>query len=445
MAPRFDLVLKGGTIVAPDAIQSADIGVKGGVIAAIGALAAGDAAQVIDAKGLHVLPGVIDTQVHFREPGLTHKEDLATGSAAAVLGGVTSVFEMPNTLPPTTTAELLKDKLNRADGRMRCDYAFYLGATADNVDRLAELELLPGCAGVKIFMGASTGDLLLADDLLPHALKAGRRRVAVHAEDESRLKERRPLAEIPNATPGLHPVWRDVETAVRATSRLIALARECRRPVHVLHVSTAEEIDLLGSARAVASCEVTPQHLTLAAPDCYEQLGTKAQMNPPIREARHRDALWRGIAEGIVDLIGSDHAPHTAREKDQAYPHSPSGMPGVQTLLPLMLDHLHRGRLDLATLVALTSANAARLFGLKGKGAIKVGYEADFALVDLERRHRIEEKWLASKCGWSPFAGTTVTGWPVMTILRGQVVMRDGALVGAPSGQALRFELAPET
>jgi dihydroorotase len=421
-------------------MATADVGVRRGRITRVGALLAKGAAVVLDARGLFVLPGVIDTQVHFREPGLTHKEDLATGSAAAVLGGVTSVFEMPNTDPPTTTAEALADKLRRAAGRAACDYAFYVGATGENTDALASLESTPGCCGVKVFMGSSTGSLLLADDEgVLSVLRATRRRVAVHAEDEGRLRERKAVFAQPGR-PQSHPVWRDAEVALRATTRLLSLAREAGRRVHVLHVTTAEEMDLLARHREVATVEVTPQHLTLEAPECYERLGTLAQMNPPIRDARHRAALWRALGLGFVDLVGSDHAPHTLEEKARPYPESPSGMAGVQTLLPLLLDHAHAGRLSLPRLVDLTSTGPARVFGLQGKGRIAEGADADLVLVDRARRRTITNAWIRSRCGWTPFDGREVTGWPVATILRGRVVMRDDELLGPPSGQPLRFE-----
>lgn len=441
MGAGYDLIVRGGRVALPEGSVNADIAVRDGRIMAVGQLEGGSAGETIDARGLDVLPGVIDTQVHFREPGMEHKEDLASGTAGAALGGVTAVFEMPNTRPSTTSAALLADKFARARGRVHCDIAFYVGATAENADELGRLERLPGCCGVKLFMGSSTGDLLVADEAtLVRVLKGGRRRMAVHAEDDARLAARK--AEIPaGAGVRWHPEWRDVETALLATRRLLALAREHKRPVHVLHVTTAEEALLLARHKDVASVEVTPQHLTLAAPDCYERLGSLAQMNPPIRDARHREALWQAVSQGVVDVIGSDHAPHTRAEKAQAYPASPSGMPGVQTLLPLMLDHMHHGRLTLERLVELTSGMPARLFGIKGKGRIGAGLDADLVLVDLKRRQRIEQSWLASKCGWSPFAGVTVTGWPVMTVLRGQVVAREGELVKKAEGRPLEFNL----
>ncbi len=437
-ATRFDMVLTGGRIAMPSGIARADIGVRDGRIAAIGDLARHDAGLQLDVTGLHVLPGVIDTQVHFREPGNEHKEDLETGSRAAVLGGVVAVFEMPNTSPPTTTAEAVTDKLTRAKGRMWCDHAFYVGATAENVAALSALERLPGVAGVKVFMGSSTGSLLVPDDAtLARVLTATRRRVAIHAEDEARLIARKDL--IKPGDPATHPLWRDAETALSATKRVIALAERLHRRIHVLHVTTAEEMAFLAQHKEWASVEVTPQHLTLSAPGCYHRLGTLAQMNPPIRSRRHRAALWQALREGVVDVIGSDHAPHSREEKARSYPHSPSGMPGVQTLLPLLLHHHAHGRLSLQRLVDLTSAGAARLFGLLGKGRIAVGYDADFSIVDLKARWTITEDWLASRAGWSPFTGMTITGRPIGTIIRGHRVMWEGELVDSPIGRPLRF------
>ena len=440
----YDLIVRGGRVVSPAGIEPADVGVRAGRIAAIGDLGRDAADEVVDAAGLHVLPGLIDTQVHFREPGHEHKEDMATGSAAAALGGIATVFEMPNASPPTTDPEALADKLARAAGRMHTDHAFFIGATDENAGDLARLERLPGCCGVKLFMGSSTGGLLVDDEAaLRRVLSCGARRLAVHAEDEDRLRARKSLAA--TGDPRTHPVWRDVETAVAATARLLGLARAFGRRVHVLHVSTADELDLLADHRDVATVEVTPQHLTLAAPACYERLGTLAQMNPPIRDEGHRRALWRAVDQGLVDVIGSDHAPHLPEEKEKAYPASPSGMPGVQTLLPVMLDHVAAGRLTLARLVDLLAAGPARVYGIAGKGRIALGYDADLTLVDLARHEEITYRWLASRCGWSPFAGWRVTGWPVATLVRGRVVMRDGALVGPPAGAPVRFleTLAP--
>ncbi len=440
MSAHFDLILEGGTVVNQDGVGARDIGVNGEKIAAMGSLSQVAAGERVDCRGLHILPGVIDSQVHFREPGLTHKEDLETGSAAAVLGGVTAVFEMPNTDPPTVSAAALEDKLERATGRMHCDFAFWVGGTHDNVDDLPELERLPGAAGIKVFMGSSTGKLLVGDDAGVLAiLKKIRRRAAFHSEDEERLEERKALRVA--GDPSSHPVWRDEIAALKSTQRLVALAREARARIHVLHISTAEEIEFLEAAKNVASCEATPHHLTLDADD-YARLGTKLQMNPPVRERRHREAIWRGVEQGIVDVLGSDHAPHTLQEKAKSYPESPSGMTGVQTLVPVMLDHVASGRLTLQRFVDLTSAGPQRLFGLTNKGRIAAGYDADFTIVDLKRRATISDSWIASRCAWTPYDGQSVVGWPVGTVIRGARVMWEGDILAPSRGKPVRFSEA---
>jgi len=438
MTDTYDLIVRGGIVVNQAGEGLRDIGVTAGRIAAIGDLARASAGETIAAKGLHVLPGVIDTQVHFREPGLTQKEDLETGSRSAVLGGVTAVFEMPNTNPTTTSAEALADKLARGHHRMHCDFAFYMGGTRENTRELPELERLPGCCGVKVFVGSSTGSLLVEDDEgLRNILKAIRRRAAFHSEDEYRLRERKDQRIA--GDPRSHPVWRDETVALQCTQRLVALARETGKRVHVLHITSAREIEYLAAHKDVASVEVTPHHLTLAAPECYERLGTLAQMNPPVRDASHRAALWRGLDQGIVDVLGSDHAPHTRAEKAKPYPESPSGMTGVQTLVPLMLDHVNAGKLTLQRFVDLTSAGPNRLFGIAGKGRIAVGYDADLTIVDLKRRATITDAGVGSRAGWTPYDGVTVTGWPVGTVVRGQRVMWEGEVVTPGRGEAMRF------
>ena len=425
--------------MTPGGLIKADIAVSGGRIAAIGGLSRATAADTFDAAGLHVLPGVIDSQVHFREPGLEHKEDIGHGTKAAIKGGVTSIFEMPNTSPLTLDAATLQDKLDRAAATAWCDHAFFMGGNRENADHLATLEKLPGCAGVKIFMGSSTGTLLAKDDAVIAAVLAnGVHRVSVHAEDEDRLIARQNIA-VEAESVEAHPDWRDVESAVRATTRLIKLARAAGRRVHVLHISSRDEMEILARHKDLATVEVTLNHLTMAAPECYERLGAFAQMNPPVRDAAHRDGLWAAVRNGIVDVFGSDHAPHTVAEKEQPYPSSPSGMPGVQTSLPMLLDHMNAGRLSLERLVDLTSAGPQRIFGIAGKGRIAVGYDADFAIVDLAAKRTITDEWIASKCGWTPFDGMRVTGWPIATILRGAIVMREDEVLGNPAGAAVRF------
>jgi dihydroorotase len=433
----FDLIFRNGTVVNQDGVGLRDIGVRDGRIAAIGTLDASAGGEVVDCTGLHILPGVIDTQVHFREPGAEHKEDLESGSRSAVMGGVTAVFEMPNTNPLTVTAEALADKVRRAASRMHCDFAFFVGGTHQNAPHVAELERLPGAAGIKIFMGSSTGDLLVADDEgLRAILRNTRRRVSIHAEDEPRLRERANLR-VEN-DPSSHPTWRDEVAALRATERLTHIAREEGARVHLLHVSTAEEIDFIRHHKEYVSVEVTPQHLTLDAAD-YARLGTRLQMNPPVRAARHRDRLWTAVADGVADILGSDHAPHTLAEKAKPYPASPSGMPGVQTLVPVMLNHVAAGRLSIERFVDMTSAGPARLFQIAGKGRIAVGYDADLTVVDLKRRQTITDAWIGSRAAWTPFAGRSVTGWPVGTVVRGRRVMWEGDIVTPSMGAPVRF------
>jgi dihydroorotase len=437
MSASFDCVIRGAIVVNHDGIGVRDIGIRNGRIAALGNLPAGSAGEVIDAAGLHVLPGVIDSQVHFREPGLEHKEDLETGSLAAVAGGVTAIFEMPNTKPLTTTPETLADKVRRARNRMYCDFAFYVGGTRENIDDIPELEQLEGSAGIKVFMGASTGNLLVEDEAsLDRIIARMSRRAAFHAEDEARLKERMHLRK--PGDPSSHPVWRDPEAAMIATQRLVRLAEKHRKRVHVLHISTAEEMTFLADHKDWATVEVTPNHLTLGA-DAYQRLGTLVQMNPPVRDERHRAGIWAGVSSGVADVLGSDHAPHTREEKDHPYPESHSGMTGVQTLLPIMLDHVNAGRLSLERLVDLTSHGPQRIFGMRGKGRIAVGYDADLSVVDMKRRETITDKWIRSKSQWTPYHGVSVQGWPVGTIVRGRRVMWDGEITGPASGQPVSF------
>jgi dihydroorotase len=434
---HYDAIFKNGTVVNQDGVHLADIGIRAGRVAALGVLSTDTADAVTDCRGLHILPGVIDTQVHFREPGLEHKEDLASGSLSAVMGGVTGVFEMPNTNPLTVTRETFEDKIRRATGRMHCNFAFFIGGTHENAAELPVLERLAGCAGVKVFMGSSTGSLLVPDDEGVGAiLKVINRRAAFHSEDEYRLEERKPLR-VPD-DPTSHPVWRDPEAALRSTKRLVALAHKYGKRIHVLHISTAEEMAFLADHKDVATVEVTPHHLTLDE-TAYTRLGTLAQMNPPVRDKAQRAGIWAAVHNGVVDVLGSDHAPHTLAEKQKPYPNSPSGMTGVQTLVPLMLDHVNAGTLSLERFVDLSSHGPSRIFNIARKGRIAVGYDADLTIVDLKRRETITNRWVASKAGWTPYDGVTVTGWPVGTIVNGRTVMWQGELMTPAIGQPIRF------
>lgn len=443
MPERFDLLVRAATLVDHSAEPvTIDIAVQDGKIAQIGDLAGAEAETTIQAQGLHLLPGAIDTQVHFREPGLTHKEDLESGTRAAIAGGVTTIFEMPNTDPATTTQEALEDKLDRANGRAWCDYAFFIGGSPTNTHDLLRLESLPGVPGVKVFMGSSTGSLLVEDDdTLRQVMLHGRRPMPVHSEDEPRLRQRK--SELPeNPHVRLHPWARDPECAVRSTRRLIALAAETRRPTHILHISTHEELPLIAEAKAQGipvTCEATPQHLTLDA-TMYETLGSKLQMNPPIREKTTQDALWKAVQEGLFDVFGSDHAPHTLEEKARPYPASPSGMPGVQTIYPILVHHALEGKLPLSQVVKMLAVRPAELYGLKGKGHIAPGYDADFVLFDLAATQEVTPAWLQSKCGWSPYEGWTLRGKITHVSLRGHLAVHDSTLASQRTGAMAQFD-----
>lgn len=445
MPDRFDLVLRGGTVVSPSSMFPADVGVVGGTVAAVGALSTSMAAEVVDITGLHVVPGAIDTQVHFREPGLEHKEDLESGTRAAVAGGVTTVFEMPNTDPLTVTPEALQDKLNRAKGRAWCGHAFFVGATGSNLSDLAELEKLPGSPGIKVFMGSSTGPLLVeGDDGLRQVLQNGRRPVAVHAEDEPRLRHLKATLSPTHARE--HPSVRDAEAARLATARLIQLCAETGRPVHILHISTADELELLRNAKLMGlpvTCEVTPQHILLGEED-YERLGSFVQMNPPVRGGHHRAAILDAVQKGLFDVFGSDHAPHTREEKAQPYPKSPSGMPGVQTLVPLVFDLAAKGVISVTGAVRMLSQRPAELYGLARQGRVDQGFAADLAVFDFSADFEVTESWLQSKCGWSPFVGRRLKARLIHTLVGGRFAVRDGALAEPGLGTPSRFTWKPD-
>jgi dihydroorotase len=439
MAAHYDLLIRNGTCVLPWGPEQTDVGVRSGRIVALGVGSDATAGQVFDAANLHVLPGLIDPHVHFRDPGDKAVESIPTGSLGAVLGGLTAVFDMPNTTPSMVDAAGMAWKRAYVEEVAWCDMGLYVGGTKTNIPQLGDLELTCGCCGIKIFAGSSTGDLMVEDDEhLEKVMRAGRRRIAYHSEDEYRLQARKSRYKLGDPY-ACHAEWRDEECAFLGTRRLMALARKTGRLAHILHVSTAQEFEFLKDFRDIATCEVLVNHLTQVAPECYEKLGGFAVMNPPIRNERHRAAAWKAVNEGVVDTIGSDHAPHSREAKLKPWPSCASGLTGVQTLVPIMLDHVNAGRLSLTRMVDLMSAGPARVYGAVGKGRLVAGYDADFTIVDMKKQRRIEESWIVSPCGWTPFAGMDITGWPLATIIRGKIVMRDDEVQGKPAGKLVTF------
>jgi dihydroorotase len=437
--PHFDLVIRGGTCVLPWGMEQTSVGVRHGRIAALGIGADATADETIDATGLHVLPGLIDPHVHLRDPGDASIESIPTGTRAAILGGLVAVFDMPNTTPAITNAEHLAWKQGYAEQNAWCDMGLYVGGTRANIPDLAELETARGVCGIKIFAGSSTGDLMVEDDeSLERVMRAGRRRISFHSEDEYRLQARKPMFKSGDPYSN-HMVWRDEECAFLGTRRLMALATRTGRPAHILHVSTAQELDYLKDYRDIATVEVLVNHLTQSAPEVYDNLKGFGVMNPPIRGPEHMEAAWRAIRDGTVDTVGSDHAPHPRAVKLKPWPDCPAGLTGIQTLVPVMLNHVNAGRLSLPRLVDLLCAGPARVYGIVGKGRLAAGYDADFTLVDMRRQRTIEDSWIVSPCGWTPFAGLNVTGWPVATIIRGRAVMREDEVLGTPKGKLVRF------
>ena len=437
------LYVFGGTIVSLHGVETGDVLIQEGTITRTG-LHTGEIppdVKRIDASGKLVFPGLLDPQVHFREPGLTHKEDLASGSMAAIAGGVTGFMEMPNTQPNTDSPGALADKLGRAAGRTWADHAFFLGGTRENARSLGEWESLPGCAGIKVFMGSSTGTLLVPDDpTLEEILRSGERRVTFHSEDDDRLKVR--YADLaPGTHVREHPHIRDVECATRATGRLLDLAEKTGRPIHILHVSSADEIHMVRERDLgdLVTVELTPNHLFLEAPDCYEAHGTWAQMNPPVRDRAHQEVLREAAADGTAACIGSDHAPHSPEEKAKPFPASPSGIAGVQTTLPLLLTAVRDGWLRYEDIVRLCVIGPGKVYGVAHRGLIEPGRTGDLVIVDPGARGRLDERPFHSRAERTPFADVEIAGWPVTTILRGEVAYADGAVVGEPRGEALSF------
>ena len=437
MSDNIDFLIKNGSCYIEGKLKKTDIGISGNKIKKIGKIEL-NSSRVYDATDKLILPGIIDTQVHFREPGSIDAEDLESGSRAAVLGGVTSLFEMPNTNPPTATLEEFEKKLRAAKNRMHSNYAFYFGATPYNTNQLAHLKNVEGCCGVKLFAGSSTGNLLVDKEAdIEKVISRSDRIVSIHSEDEDIIKLRKKF--IKKGDVHSHPEWRNVECAMSSTRRVVKIAERYNKRIHVLHVTTKEEVDFLAMHKKNVTFETTPQHLTLYAPDCYDKLGTYAQMNPPLRSKEHYDRLWLAIKNNIVDVLGSDHAPHLKANKEKEYPNSPSGMPGVQTIFPVMIDHVNNGKLTLNQLINLMCENPCRIFEIKNKGFIKEGFDADITIVDMNKEVVLKDEMIASKCGWTPFNNYKVKGFPVGTIVNGNLVMSEGKILMKSKGRPLKF------
>ena len=437
MSDNFSLIIKNGSCYIDGKLTQTDIGLSGNKIKKIGKIEL-NSSKVYDATDKVVLPGIIDTQTHFREPGSTDVEDLESGSRAAVLGGVTSLFEMPNTNPPTSNLVEFDKKLQLAKNRMHSNYAFYFGATPDNIEQLSKLKDVEGCCGVKLFAGSSTGKLLVDKEAdIEKVISNSDRVVSIHSEDEEILNLRKKF--IKEGDVHSHPEWRNTECAISSTRRVVKIAERYNKKIHVLHVTTKEEVDFLAMHKKNVTFEITPQHLTLYAPDCYDKLGTYAQMNPPLRTKEHYDRLWVAIKNNIVDVLGSDHAPHSKENKNKNYPNTPSGMPGVQTIFPIMLDHVNNGKLTLEQLIKLMCENPCKIFGIKNKGYLKEGYDADLTIADMDKEVTIKDEMIASKCGWTPFNNHKVKGFPVGTIVNGNLVMSNGKVIVESKGTPLKF------
>ena len=437
MSGNYSLIIKNGTCYIDGKLTKVDLALSGNKIQKIGKIEL-NSSKVFDATDKVVIPGIIDTQTHFREPGSTDVEDLESGSRAAVLGGVTSLFEMPNTNPPTSNLIEFDKKLQLAKDRMHSNYAFYFGATPDNIDQLSKLKDVEGCCGVKLFAGSSTGKLLVDKEAdIEKVISNSDRIVSIHSEDEEILKMRVKFKK--KGDVHSHPEWRNVECAISSTRRVVKIAERYNKKIHVLHVTTKEEVDFLAMHKKNVTFEITPQHLTLYAPDCYKKLGTYAQMNPPIRSKEHYDRLWVAVKNNVVDVLGSDHAPHSKENKDKEYPNTPSGMPGVQTIFPVMLDHVNNGKLSLEQLIKLMCENPCRIFGIQNKGYIKEGFDADLTIVDMRKEQTIKNEMMASKCGWTPFDNYKVKGFPIGTVINGNLVMSEGKIISQAKGQPLKF------
>ena len=446
-----NVLIQNASLILADTIVEGDLRVTNGSIQTIatgGGLESLDHELLIDATGLHLLPGAIDPHVHFREPGNTEKEDLQSGSRAAAAGGITAFLDMPNNVPNATNRSTLEAKIALAGSKAVTHYGFFAGATRNNVRDLQDIEGMDGVCGIKIFMGSSTGDLLVNEQKdLENIFANTGGIIATHAEDEERLQQR--IAEFGNQTDiRLHAECRDVECAFIATKRAAALAKDHDHRLHIVHLTSATEADWLNKNKGdLITTEVCTQHLTFDQDD-VESLGVRALMNPPIRYTEDRDTLWKRLKDGTIDCVVTDHAPHTLESKSVGYPNAPAGMPGVETSLPLMLTHAMNGKCNINDVAKWMCAGPARVYGMENKGSLIEGYDGDLTLVDLENRRTITDADTWTKVGWTPYDGMELTGWPTYTIVDGDLVHKreaGGPLRGTPiarpgsTGRVLKF------
>lgn len=431
-------LIRNATCVLPAETRKADVLIEDSKILGIDPPAGAACDETFDAEGLHLLPGVIDDHVHFRDPGLTHKEDLHTGSLACAAGGVTTFLEMPNTIPPTTTQEILNAKLDIAASKCVVNYGFYIAASTENLDELKKATRTPG---IKIFIGSSTGNLLVDDqDALEAIFAETTLPITAHCEDEATVRANQARIEAAGYTGHSdHSKIRNHEAATIATARAVDLSRRHNHRFHVVHVSTADEIELFADHGGLLTAEACPHHLFFNVDD-YDRLGSKVQMNPAIKTKADNDGLFAALLDGRIQVVATDHAPHTLEEKDQPYPKSPSGLPAVENSLPLMLDQVHQGKCSLEQVVSWMCDAPARVWDMVGKGRIQEGYDSDLVLVDLTRQSTIRNENQKTKCGWSPWHGTKLTGWPVRTIVMGKTVFANGEFDGDSRGTEVAFD-----
>jgi len=431
------ILLKNGTLVSSEGSFEKDLLIENGKIVKSGNVGG---ARVIDCKGKMILPGLIDVHVHFREPGANYKEDWTTGSSAAVAGGVTTVCDMPNNTPPTTSVENLEKKRALIKGRSYCNYGLYIGYDGKNLN---EIKKAKNIAGVKVYVANSTGNMGVSNEALKKLFKEFEGRIVTHAEDEGMIEKNSKefLAEFENREidPAVHSKIRSVESAESAVKLVCGLAKKSKAKLHVAHVSCDAEVEVIAKHKKFGvTCEVAPHHLLLSDDD-YSICKNFIKVNPPVRSRLDVFSMWKNLKFGVIDMIATDHAPHTIEEKEQSYEKAPSGVPELDTLLPIFLNTVNDEGMTIEELVGYLCEKPAQIFGIKNKGFLKEGYDADIVVVDMDIEKKVERANLFSKCGWSPYEGSNFKGWPVMTFVGGELVFEEGKIVGEKVGREVEF------